>query len=170
MIIVGIDPGLKGAVCFLDGRTGNIKRIIDIPTMKVGKKTAVDADRFNYLMRPTALPMPSLICIEQVHSRPGQSSVATFSQGRGLGSVEAVCQMIGCPIEYVSPSKWKARMGITGSGKEGAVKKAEKIWPIHSGLFYGPKGGLKHDRAEASLIAKYAADNLVKNIRHKVDA
>ena len=36
MIIVGIDPGISGALCFFSN--GNVIDVIDMPTMADGKK------------------------------------------------------------------------------------------------------------------------------------
>ena len=36
MLIIGIDPGISGAICFFE--EGQVKEIIDIPTMAEGKK------------------------------------------------------------------------------------------------------------------------------------
>ena len=36
MIIVGIDPGISGALCFFSN--GNVIDVIDMPTMAEGKK------------------------------------------------------------------------------------------------------------------------------------
>ena len=37
MIIIGIDPGISGAMCFFE--EGIIKEVIDMPIMSDGKKT-----------------------------------------------------------------------------------------------------------------------------------
>ena len=36
MLIIGIDPGISGAICFFEN--GEIKDIIDMPVMAEGKK------------------------------------------------------------------------------------------------------------------------------------
>ena len=36
MLIIGIDPGLSGSICFL--QDGKIIDVIDMPTMSEGKK------------------------------------------------------------------------------------------------------------------------------------
>ena len=37
MLIIGIDPGISGAICFFED--GQVKEIIDMPVMAEGKKT-----------------------------------------------------------------------------------------------------------------------------------
>ena len=36
MLIIGIDPGINGAICFFEN--GEVKEVIDMPTMQDGKK------------------------------------------------------------------------------------------------------------------------------------
>ena len=36
MLIIGIDPGISGAICFFEN--GEVKNIIDMPSMAEGKK------------------------------------------------------------------------------------------------------------------------------------
>ena len=36
MLIIGIDPGISGAICFFED--GQVKEIIDMPVMAEGKK------------------------------------------------------------------------------------------------------------------------------------
>ena len=36
MLIIGIDPGISGAICFFED--GHVKEIIDMPVMAEGKK------------------------------------------------------------------------------------------------------------------------------------
>ena len=36
MLIIGIDPGISGAICFFEN--GEVKEILDIPNMAEGKK------------------------------------------------------------------------------------------------------------------------------------
>ena len=36
MLIIGIDPGITGAICFFED--GEVKDVIEMPNMAVGKK------------------------------------------------------------------------------------------------------------------------------------
>ena len=36
MLIIGIDPGISGAICFFED--GEVKEVIDMPSMAEGKK------------------------------------------------------------------------------------------------------------------------------------
>ena len=36
MLIIGIDPGISGSICFFDN--GRITKVIEMPTMTDGKK------------------------------------------------------------------------------------------------------------------------------------
>ena len=49
MLIIGIDPGISGAICFFEN--GVIKDIIDMPVMAEGKKIKDRLMALNYIMR-----------------------------------------------------------------------------------------------------------------------
>ena len=49
MFIIGIDPGISGAICFFSD--GKIIDVIEMPTMSEGKKIKNKLMEINYLMR-----------------------------------------------------------------------------------------------------------------------
>ena len=42
MMTLGIDPGLQGALCWMDER-GEVIQLVDIPVLAEGKKKSIDA-------------------------------------------------------------------------------------------------------------------------------
>ena len=48
MLIIGIDPGISGAICFFEN--GEIKDVIDMPNMAEEKKIKNKLMVLNYLM------------------------------------------------------------------------------------------------------------------------
>ena len=49
MLIIGIDPGISGSICFLED--GIIKDVIEMPTMIEGKKIKNKLMDLKYLMK-----------------------------------------------------------------------------------------------------------------------
>jgi crossover junction endodeoxyribonuclease RuvC len=86
------------------------------------------------------------------HSRP---SVVDFENPLHVRGVVAAS---GVPLHLVSPSKWKRLFGLDAD-KERSRALALRLWPARSDLF-GPKKD--HGRAEAALLARYAAATIAK--------
>jgi crossover junction endodeoxyribonuclease RuvC len=87
--------------------------------------------------------------MEQVHSMPNQGVSSTFSFGRAVGVISAVCELTNYPFHLVTPQRWKKHFGLTADKNE-ALDLARKLFPA-------AKLKLKKDinRAEALLIAEY---------------
>jgi crossover junction endodeoxyribonuclease RuvC len=87
--------------------------------------------------------------MEQVHSMPNQGVSSTFSFGRAVGVISAVCELTRYPFHMVTPQKWKKHFNLTADKNE-ALDLARKLFPA-------AKLKLKKDinRAEALLIAEY---------------
>ncbi len=100
---------------------------------------------------------PDFAIVELVASRPGQGVASAFKFGCGFGMVRGVIAASGVPLHLVSPSKWKRHFGLD-SDKEKSRAMALRLWPARSDLFGRKKD---HGRAEAALLARYAAERIV---------
>ena len=49
MLIIGIDPGISGAICFFEN--GEVKEIIEMPTMADGKKIKDKLMEHKFIMK-----------------------------------------------------------------------------------------------------------------------
>ena len=154
-MILGIDPGLSGALALLSPE-GNVLAIEDMPTIEVvinGKK------RRN--MPPVALAntirilAPQKAFLENVGVRPGEGAVGAFSFGRNLGQIEGVLAALRIPTTLVHPATWKRRMNIPAD-KGGARMKAMALFPDKVDLFKRVKDD---GRAESALLAYYGLSN-----------
>ena len=89
------------------------------------------------------------ICMEQVHSMPHQGVSSTFSFGRAVGVISAVCELTRYPVHLVTPQRWKKHFHLTADKNE-SLDMARYLWPE-------AKLKLKKDinKAEALLIAEY---------------
>jgi crossover junction endodeoxyribonuclease RuvC len=144
-IIMGIDPGLSGAVAFLAPSEQRVA-VFDTPVMD-GR---VNGTELATLIRQWA---PDVAIIELSSSRPGQGLSSTFKYGVSFGCACGVVNALEIPIHYVSPSKWKKQLRLS-SDKEESRRRAIETWPSCAEHF---KRKLDHNKAEACLLALYGA-------------
>ena len=154
LIILGGDPGVSGAVAGIDAATYELVFVIDAPVVdKSISPHALHAALTEHLAGHTVW----LSMIERVGTRPNEARNSAFNFGRSTGRLEGV---LGCHgrCEWVTPAVWKKHYGLKGSdaaAKAASRYKAMNIWPSEARRF----GRVKDDgRAEAALIARYAAE------------
>jgi len=141
MLVVGVDPGLSGAIAWvLDGK---LLDAVDMPIMDGRVDAAALADLV------LAHGSPQVVVVEKVASMPGQGVVSTFKFGQSYGTLLGVFGALKLSLVHVTPRKWKGSMGLS-SDKEMARARAIDTWPELCDLFKRKKD---HGRAEASLIA-----------------
>jgi crossover junction endodeoxyribonuclease RuvC len=159
MIVLGIDPGLSGALACLgpDGLT-----IHDMPTLKAGTKREIDEVELARLI--DAVGPIGLAALEQVGVRPGEGAVGAFSFGRGYGLLRGILRAHFVPVVDVTPAKWLRAIGIkTGAGKDASRALAKEHFQRDAGLF----ARVKDDgRADAALIALWGRRQLGEGVRH----
>lgn len=173
--VIGVDPGFTGALACFDQTTGEL-RIDDMPTfqMSVGtrKRTRIDAVELIEYFELQKLCGAQLVVIEAVGGRPKQSAASAFQFGYGVGLLYMACISARIPIETVVPGTWKKLMRVPGKKDKNdgdIIKRADEVYPHHRELWRGPQGGRRVDRAEAALIARYAADFAI-NLDLNLDA
>ena len=153
MKYVGVDPGLHGAICFMDS-FGGVK-VHDLPVITDGKLKWIDGSMLGSLFMdhenmPNGFRNEKLAVVERVHAMPKQGVSSSFNFGVGFGSILSVLQVHGVPIEFVQPSVWKKALGLS-QDKKASLHKARLLYPD------APLELEKHEgRAEAILIAHYA--------------
>lgn len=120
MRIVGIDPGLSGAIAAADvigGRAAD-PRVYDMPVTDTidGRKLPDHVAIYDIIRDLT----PDLVILEHVEARPGRGSVSTwrFAQGFGgtLAAVRLACD--GPRVHLVRPAIWKAALGLSSEKSE----------------------------------------------------
>lgn len=153
MRVLGIDPGLTGALALLNDE-GALVGVHDIPT--------VDGQIDGYQLKLTIAALaPDHVFVELLHAMPKNGSRAAFSQGDSWGAIRTAIQCARIPYTTVTPSKWKQRLGITRGAtdkerKEISRRRAIELYP-GLGFFDRKKD---HNRAEAALIATYGHKEL----------
>lgn len=169
MRCVGLDPGIAGAVSIISDSTDPALSVIDIPIIGEGArrqvnvrelgtwlvKTAPDKDTVAYI--ELAMAMPSRFGVNG--ERRGMGAASAFNFGRAVGALHAMLSMLGISTEIVAPVKWKHYFGLKGPDKENSRLLALQRFPKCSDLFARK---LDHQRAEASLIALYGWEKIMR--------
>lgn len=155
MNILGIDPGLDGALAVLSSDLRTLA-VFDMPTFSTTRgKRKIDMkvlDAIIDLHRPGV----KLAVVEDTHSMPNQGVASTFNFGFTCGLTQMGLVANAIPMLAVRPAVWKAAMGLS-SDKADSIKLATKLLPTHQHLW--PLA--KHDgRAEAALLAYYGRNFL----------
>lgn len=142
-LIVGVDPGLSGAIALLDV-DGNLVDVYDMPVVDGHISAAILASYEGWRTTPTRFHA----VVEDVHAMPGQGVTSMFTFGRGVGVIEGTFGALGVPVTRVTPQKWKRSFGL-GKDKGESRRRALELWPAHASKF----ARVKDDgRAEAALI------------------
>lgn len=147
--IMGIDPGLSGAIAFLFIDEPHRVAVEDMPVVDGN----VSASLLTQKIKAFA---PSYAVIEHVHAMPKQGVSSTFNFGKAFGQVIGVGGALNIPLHFVTAAKWKRRF-LLSADKEEARAKALQLFPACAASFARKKD---HGRAEAALIAKYGAEEL----------
>jgi crossover junction endodeoxyribonuclease RuvC len=152
-IVVGIDPGLHGAIAAVNGKYG-VLGLEDTPVAKAGGKLLYDIAGMAALLRRFALTGAALVVLEQAQAMPGQGVVSMFGIGCGFGIWCGILGALELPYKAVRPSVWtkKVLAGCPGKGKERSVSFAMKMFP---GAELVPPGCRKpkDGRADALCLA-----------------
>ncbi|RWD62553.1 MAG: hypothetical protein EOS36_14925 [Mesorhizobium sp.] len=146
--IFGVDPGLSGAIAFYFPAAADRIAAYDMPIVAKSIDAAALARRIEQMR-------PDLAIVENVAARPGQGVSSMFRFGVAHGSVLGVLAALAVPTHLVSPGSWKRHFKLDAD-KEKARALAIRLWPA-SDHFSRKKD---HGRAEAALIARYAAEVL----------
>ena len=156
--VLGVDPGLNGALAFLDA--AGALEVFDMPVHRLnrGGKAKREIDRYELARIVDAHGPIAHAFVEQVGAMPGQGVTSMFQFGRSLGIVEGVLSAGFVPTDYVTPRKWRSDLGVR-VGKDGSRARASALMPCHAGLWTRVKDD---GRAEAALIALYGQRYLVR--------
>ena len=155
MLIIGIDPGISGSICFFED--GKILDVVEMPTMTEGKKNKRQvngAQIYNEILKRIehCNKTDIKVIIEQVSAMPGQGVTSMFNFGQSFGILKGVCSAMQLPMYFVRPAKWKKYFNLINSEKDASKTKAIKIFP-----YFSSKLAKKKDtnKADAILIASY---------------
>ena len=155
MLIIGIDPGISGSICFF--HEGKIIEVVEMPTMAEGKKNKKQVNGsqiFNEIsVRIKKFDKKDIkVIIEQVSAMPGQGVTSMFNFGQSFGILKGICSAMQLPMYFVRPAKWKKYFNLINSEKDASRTKAIEIFPYFSGQLSRKKDS---NKADAILIASF---------------
>tara|TARA_B100001057_G_scaffold448861_1_gene489563 strand:+ start:2848 stop:3342 length:495 start_codon:yes stop_codon:yes gene_type:complete len=155
MLIIGIDPGISGSICFFED--GKILDVIEMPTMTDGKKNKKQVNGsqiFNEISkRIDKIDKKEVkVIIEQVSAMPGQGVTSMFNFGQSFGILKGMCSAMQLSMYFVRPAKWKKYFNLINSEKDASRTKAIEIFPYFSSNLAKKKDA---NKADAILIASY---------------
>jgi len=159
MKVIGLDPGLDGALAFLEKEpdTGKLSLMIlrmpAVPAKAKGRDLNVAelAQDFNLMYYGAEHAF-----LEKVGVMPGQGISSAYKFGYVCGVPRGLLAVYGIPVTYVTPAKWKGDLGL-GAAKDHARFRAAELFPDYAHEFKRVKDD---GPAEAALIAWWGLKSL----------
>ena len=155
MLIIGIDPGITGSICFFE--EGKIIDVVEMPNMAEGKKNKRQVNGaqiyHEIYKRIKNLEKKDIkVVIEQVAAMPGQGVTSMFNFGQSFGVLKGICAAMQIPMYFVRPAKWKKYFNLINSEKDASRTRAIEIFPYFSTELSRKKDT---NKADAILIASF---------------
>ena len=155
MLIIGIDPGISGSICFF--QDGVILHVLEMPTMIEGKKNKKQVNGsqiFNEISNKIKnMDKKNIkVVIEHVTAMPGQGVTSMFNFGQSFGILKGICSAMQLSVYFVRPAKWKKYFNLINSEKDASRTRAIEIFPYYSSHLSRKKDS---NKADAILIASY---------------
>ncbi len=163
MKIIGIDPGLTGAIAIMENN--KVLSMFDMPVMSDGKKNKrqLNSAQLVKILNDNILKNEEIsVVVEQVNAMPGQGVTSMFNFGQTFGAIKGVCAALGLPIFFVRPSKWKKHFELINSSKDSSRTKAIEMYPSLSNDLAKKKDVNKSD---AILIARFFSESRLKEVK-----
>ena len=153
MIIIGIDPGVSGAICILTD--GKITEIYEMPTMidgKKNKKQVNGAEVTNIINKELVNEKDINVVIEHVSAMPGQGVTSMFNFGQSFGVLKGICAALKLPVHFIRPVKWKKHFNLINTEKDASRTRVIEVFPYISSKISKKKDA---NKADAILIARF---------------
>ena len=155
MLIIGIDPGISGSICFF--QDGVIKDVVEMPTMIEGKKNKKQVNGsqiFNEISEKVKnMDKKNIkVVIEHVTAMPGQGVTSMFNFGQSFGILKGICSAMQLSVYFVRPAKWKKYFNLINSEKDASRTRAIEIFPYYSSNLSKKKDS---NKADAILLASF---------------
>ena len=155
MLIIGIDPGISGSICFFEN--GKIIDVIEMTTMTEGKKNKKQVNGsqiYNEILKRINIDgkQDIRVIIEHVTAMPGQGVTSMFNFGQSFGILKGICSALQLPMYFVRPAKWKKYFNLLNSEKDASRTRAIEIFPYFSTQLSKKKDS---NKADAILIASF---------------
>lgn len=154
MRVVGVDPGLSGAIAVIDQDEVVVH---DLPTLQVGAGTRREYD-VPALVRLIREVAGDVWFVERQQPVPENAS-ASYKIGLGQGIILGILAALGIPHQVVAPQVWQRELyaGAAGAGKDRSMLVAGRLFP----QIRIPR----HDWADALLVAEYGRRSVACDMR-----
>tara|TARA_B100001142_G_C14045292_1_gene543675 strand:+ start:86 stop:580 length:495 start_codon:yes stop_codon:yes gene_type:complete len=155
MLIIGIDPGISGAICFFED--GRILDVLEMPSMTEGKKNKKQVNG-SQIYNEISEKIKNIdkknikVVIEMVSAMPGQGVTSMFNFGQSFGILKGICSAMRLPMYFVRPAKWKKYFNLINAEKDASRTRAIEIFPYFSSELSRKKDS---NKADAILIASF---------------
>ena len=155
MLIIGIDPGITGSICFFED--GKVLEVLDMPNMAEGKKNKRQvngAQIYNEIFNRTKNYSKKNIkvIIENVSAMPGQGVTSMFNFGQSFGVLKGICSAMQLSMYFVRPAKWKKYFNLMKTDNDACMTKVIEIFHYISQHLSRKKDS---NKADAILIASF---------------
>ena len=154
MLIIGIDPGISGSICFFED--GRVIEVIEMPVMTEGKKNKKQvngAQIYNEFLKKINRKNDEIrVVIEQISAMPGQGVTSMFNFGQSYGILKGICSAMQLPMFFIRPARWKKYFSLINSQKDASRTRAIEIFPYFSTQLSKKKDT---NKADAILIASF---------------
>lgn len=160
--MLGIDPGLRGAIAALQVSPAIHISVCSLPNLDQcvsGKvRRRVDLDATFSALRAFSVNAPDLAVFEDVQGRPNQSGGVTF--GKIGGAIEMALIALELRRHPVSPQTWTRAFKIPSKKKAPGASQlaASRLFPSFAHLWAKKT---EHDKAEAALLAWYGLTHVL---------
>jgi len=158
-MIIGVDPGLSGAIAFIwaagtpsvhdlpvTGKLLDFNELRGIVCEEIAGRVSTDVEA--YVESPV------------VRISGGQvGSKSAFTMGDTAGVIRSVFASLEIQMHYVTAGKWKKRYALNGKDKEMSRALAVRLFPECREMLRRKKD---HGLAEALLIARYGIETGVR--------
>lgn len=151
--ILGVDPGLSGALAFYFPDGPHLIAAEDMPVAGGEVDVATLAARLRQMA-------PTVAIVEQVHTMPKQGIASSGKFMLAYGMVRGLVTGMGIPTHLVPPRRWKGHFHLD-SNKDKSRALALRYWPTSTAFARKKDDG----RAEAALLARYGAEVLLAEAR-----
>ena len=154
MIVIGIDPGQRGAIAL---HSGAALSAVVMPS-SIQEFHAV-MKNFVFESRPESVE----VFIEKAQSMPKQGIASAFNYGRHFGELLGCLVALGIRHSLVPPASWARQMhvgAVAGSAKERSLEVVRRLCPDLP-LTVGPRAKKPHDGIiDAALICLWGRRQL----------
>ena len=170
LIVIGVDPGITGALSvFVGGALADIRDMPVVTTQVASKGSSIrdliggasshkhaelDKPAIAKLLREWTGSHSAVIVCERVHTMPRQGVVSSGKLMRVFGVLEGVIAALSIELQLVEPAAWKLALGLS-SDKNASRALATKLFPRWASHF---KRVMDHNRAESCLIGWYGVN------------